>query len=268
MSDAAHHYVEIGGATLEMQSALADPYPEAMAQVRSSLQNVQGMHEEWKRLLRSENTALSERFQHLHAEIAGEMQGLDEDLEGISSAIKVVEINRKIFPLEDAELSRRRDFHRTSLAALRDVRENVQSQQVSSKMDADRREATAARAAAPSVGAQGRRSDSAERMATEDFLIDQRLEQQRIVAQQEDYMVDIGKSAERMKDMAGSINREIQHHNELLEDLHDDVDKETEKLNVVMKNVGRLLQTSDRTQLYVIIALSVLFLILLFFVVA
>ena len=53
----------------------------------------------------------------------------------------------------------------------------------------------------------------------------------------------------------------------MLEELDEDIDRETEKLNFVMKKIGRLLKTSDHKQLCVVIALFVLFMVLLFLII-
>lgn len=264
---------------VEMHSALDDPFLGAKEEVRDALQKLQKMHEEWKRLVRSGNSAGSDRFQYLHVEIPRELQGLGDDLEGISSAIKAVEDNRKSFPVDDAEMSRRRDFLRTSQATLQDIRANVNNPRTLKTIEADKREALlrprpAAPKAAASMAAGSSSSQGGVGLETNDsflnnndFLGGERFQQQRIYAEQEDYMLDIGKAAARMKEAAQTINTEILYQNDLLEEVDEDIDRETAHLNGVMKNVGRILQTSDSSQLYTIIALSVLFFILLFFVI-
>jgi regulator of vacuolar morphogenesis len=259
---------------VEMHSALDDPYLAARDEVRDALQKLQRTHEEWKRLLRTEDTAESERFQHLHAEILGEVQGIGEDLEGIALAIKTVEDNRSSFPLDDAEMSRRRDFLRTCQATLQDIKAHVSNPQTNAKIDAYKREAQAAKASTQAAPAIHCPSDppssglSDDFLSNEDFLRSQGFKQQSLRAEQEDFMVDIGKAATRMKEVALTVNTELSYQQRLLEDVDADIERETENLQGVMKHVGKLLQTNDRSQLYVIIALSVLFLVLLFFVVA
>lgn len=252
---------------VEMLSALSDPYPDARDQVQDSLRILQGMHEEWKRLLHAGNTAHSERFQHLHSEIAGELQGLGQDLDGISLAINVVETNRRSYPIDDVEMSRRRNFLRSSRGALHQVQESITSPQTTAKLHADRQEALTAKTA-PAVGSTAEVEKADARAANEAFLGAQRQEQQRLYTQTEDYLVDIGKSAERLKQAAHTIGKEINHHNHLLEELDQDIDRETEKLNTVMKHVGRLLKTSDHSQICVIIGLAALLFVLLFLVIS
>ena len=44
--------------------------------------------------------------------------------------------------------------------------------------------------------------------------------------------------------------KELAYQSKLLDEVDEDIERETEKLNTVMKNVGRLLKTSDKSQLY------------------
>lgn len=270
---------------VEMHSALDDPYPHARDDVRDALQKLQKLHEEWKRMLRARNPAENQHFHEVRANISSELQDLTEDVQGIALAIKAVEDNRQSFPVDDAEMSRRRDFLRTSEASLQDMGAYVKNPKTLANIEAFDRESQVAKAAADAKAkAQAQASAQVPKrqeeggggveleadgdfLRNDEFLGREMHQQQQIRAEQDDYMVDIGKSAARLKEVASTMNTEINYQNNLLEDLDEDIEKETEHLNSVMKNVGRLLQTSDRSQLYVIIALCVLFAILLFFVI-
>jgi len=251
---------------LEMLSAQADTYPDARDQVCDSLRILQSMHEEWKHLLRTEDTAMSMRFQHLHREIAGEICGVGEDLDGISKVMAVVERSRGTYPVDDAEMSKRRAFLRTSLAALEAIKDSFANSQTSAKQNVDRQAAEGASTPSPAWRAAGQDEAEALRVANERFLGAQRQDQQQLHAQQDDILVDIGRSAKRLKDVASEANKEIKFQNVLLHEFEQDVDRETGKLNTATKKLGRLLNTSDRSLLCTIIGLVALALLLLFLV--
>merc|ERR1719284_881304 len=92
-------------------------------------------------------------------------------------------------------------------------------------------------------------------------------EQTRIIAKQDEQLIDLSKTVQRLGDNAKTLHTELHDQQRMLSMLDDDMDKETERLNFVMKRMGRLLKTSDTKQLCVIIALIVLFIILLFLVI-
>merc|ERR550525_74046 len=95
----------------------------------------------------------------------------------------------------------------------------------------------------------------------------QRQEQAQLIAQQDQDLTLLSQSAQRLNETARTINTELQDQQKMLEELDEDIDKETEKLNFVMKRVGRLLQTSDNKQLCLIIGLSILMVVLIFLII-
>merc|ERR1712135_165010 len=86
----------------------------------------------------------------------------------------------------------------------------------------------------------------------------QRQEQAQMMANQDEQLTELSKTAARLGDTARVINTELQDQQRMLDELGDDIDKETEKLNFVMKRVGRLIKTSDNKQICIIMALFAL----------
>mmetsp|Transcript_39368 Transcript_39368/g.108514 ORF Transcript_39368/g.108514 Transcript_39368/m.108514 type:complete len:247 (-) Transcript_39368:99-839(-) len=244
-----------------MLSSANDPFYVARNEVQDAIVKVGRMHDEWSRLLKTENTFTCKQFQELHTEIAGELQQLDCDFDEISRAITAIEENPDRFRHVDAnELRERKDFVRSSRAAAKAIEDSVRGQQALTKMQADRRAAEASKAAA---------YDRQQRMQrdNQENLELQRQQQQQIMRHQDDMLEELSKSASRLKETSVTIGRELQEHNSMLEELDQDIDRETEKLNFVMKRMGRLLKTGDSKQLCVIIALIALLMVLLFFVI-
>lgn len=99
------------------------------------------------------------------------------------------------------------------------------------------------------------------------FVAGQRTEQCQILAQQDEALQQLSLSAERLNQTAQVINVELRDQQAMLEDLEQDIDRETERLNFVMRRMGRLLKTSDSRLLCLIIGLTVLSVVLLFLVI-
>eukprot|EP00931_Biecheleriopsis_adriatica_P090301 TRINITY_DN64307_c0_g1_i1.p1 TRINITY_DN64307_c0_g1~~TRINITY_DN64307_c0_g1_i1.p1 ORF type:complete len:260 (-),score=76.74 TRINITY_DN64307_c0_g1_i1:53-727(-) len=222
------------------------------------------MHEDWKRLLQSENTARSERFQKIHSELSGELRQLDMDLQDISATIEMVEGNRAAFQFDDAEIASRKRFVSDTRKTVKDIQDNVTSQRTFSKMESDKRQLLSS-----SASMQKDRDERQGRMLkdNQDFLDRQRQSQMQIVAQQDEDLSALSASAQRLGNTAQIINTELKEQQKMLEELDEDIDKETEKLNFVMKRMGRLLKTSDNKQLCLIIGLSLLMVFLIFLVI-
>eukprot|EP00747_Dinoflagellata_sp_TGD_P167594 gnl/TRDRNA2_/TRDRNA2_192274_c0_seq1.p1 gnl/TRDRNA2_/TRDRNA2_192274_c0~~gnl/TRDRNA2_/TRDRNA2_192274_c0_seq1.p1 ORF type:complete len:277 (+),score=74.48 gnl/TRDRNA2_/TRDRNA2_192274_c0_seq1:7-837(+) len=239
-----------------------DPYYVAKDDVQKNTRSLQQLHEEWKKLLNSENTAKSRRFQDVHSEISGELRQLEYDLQDINATIDMVEENRGRFQFDDSEIQSRKNFVKESRAALKEIQDSITSRQAMGKMESDKRQVLTTQANAA-------KSDHSERIARDNdrFIENERQEQMQIRAQQDEQLDAIASSAQRLNYTAQVISTELQDQQRMLAELDEDIDKETEKLNFVMKRVGRLLKTSDSKQLCVIIALFLLFVVLLFLVI-
>lgn len=249
-----------------MLSSATDPYYVAKDEVQSAIKKVQGLHDEWKCLLQSENTAKSARFQELHSEIAAELRHLDYDLQDITETIRVVEENRGKFKFDDGEVASRKDFVQASRSAVQAIQDSVAGRQALGKIEADRRQALGTGGGPGGAGGRDEQRGRAAR-ENEEFLARQRQEQAQIIQQQDQDLTLLSQSAQRLGETARTINTELQDQQKMIEELDEDIDRETEKLNFVMKRIGRLLKTSDNKQLCLIIGLTVLLVVLVFLVI-
>jgi predicted PurR-regulated permease PerM len=90
--------------------------------------------------------------------------------------------------------------------------------------------------------------------------------QQDMIKQQDEQLDEIGNIANRLVHHAGSINDELKMQEHMLKRMEDDVDKNLEKMNFVMKKLGKLLKTSDTKTLCTIICLLVTLVVLMMLV--
>lgn len=240
----------------EMLSSTSDPYYVARDEVQTSLRKLVEQQTEWRALLQRENTAKSKRFKDLHTDIAAELKEIESDLKDIEDTIKMVEDNRARFSIDDAEVNSRRDFVKHGRMKVKEGQDEMQRAQ--SKIESDKREY---------LRLQEQQQASHVTHENEKFLRGHKQEQEQIMAQQDEHLGELSKAAERLGNTAVVINQELQEHNKLLQELDEDIDRETEKLNFVMKRIGKLMKTSDRKELCLILALSALFVFLLFLVI-
>eukprot|EP00928_Gymnodinium_smaydae_P092961 TRINITY_DN76971_c0_g1_i1.p1 TRINITY_DN76971_c0_g1~~TRINITY_DN76971_c0_g1_i1.p1 ORF type:complete len:285 (-),score=79.85 TRINITY_DN76971_c0_g1_i1:113-856(-) len=245
-----------------MMSAASDPYYVAKDDVESALKKLKKMHGEWKSLLTSENTAKSKQFQVLHEDIVGELKQLEYDFQDIAATISMVEENRAKFQFDDAEIARRKDFVRTSRSVVKEISDSVA--QAQAKINNDRRELLTSQQNANRAAEEQRNRAYRD---NQDALERQRQEQVQIVATQDEALNELSKSAQRLGETARVINVELHQQAQMLEELDEDIDRDIEKLNFVMKRMGRLLKTGDSKQLCLIVALGALFVVLLFLVI-
>lgn len=242
----------------------SDPYYVAKEEVAKAMDRLRGLHQDWKRLLQTEDTARSQRFQQMHQEITGELEQLGLDLDDIHATISMVEGNRNTFQLSDAELQSRKRFVTDSRRTLEDLQKDVNGPQTRAKLENDKKALLSSAASSARTREERQRSAMQENQA---FLDRQRQQQTQLRAQQDEDLEMLSQSALRLNNTAQIINVELKEQQKMLEELDEDIDKEAEKLNFVMKRMGKLLKTSDSKQLCLIIGLSCLVAVLLFLVI-
>lgn len=242
----------------------SDPYYVAKEEVAKAMDRLRGLHQDWKRLLQTEDTARSQRFQQMHQEITGELEQLGLDLDDIHATISMVEGNRNTFQLSDAELQSRKRFVTDSRRTLEDLQKDVNGPQTRAKLENDKKALLSSAASSARTREERQRSAMQENQA---FLDRQRQQQTQLRAQQDEDLETLSLSAQRLGNTAQIINVELKEQQKMLEELDEDIDKEAEKLNFVMKRMGKLLKTSDSKQLCLIIGLSCLVAVLLFLVI-
>lgn len=242
----------------------SDPYYVAKEEVAKAMDRLRGLHQDWKHLLQTEDTARSQRFQQMHQEITGELEQLGLDLDDIHATISMVEGNRNTFQLSDAELQSRKRFVTDSRRTLEDLQKDVNGPQTRAKLENDKKALLSSAASSARTREERQRSAMQENQA---FLDRQRQQQTQLRAQQDEDLEMLSLSAQRLGNTAQIINVELKEQQKMLEELDEDIDKEAEKLNFVMKRMGKLLKTSDSKQLCLIIGLSCLVAVLLFLVI-
>mmetsp|Transcript_2931 Transcript_2931/g.6384 ORF Transcript_2931/g.6384 Transcript_2931/m.6384 type:complete len:248 (-) Transcript_2931:128-871(-) len=240
-----------------MGDAVRDPFHTAKDEVEEGVRGLGRMREEWLRLLETENTAKSSRFQELGTELSQEMRRLDTDLIDLSGTIQLVEKNRDRFPIDDAELEERRAFVKRCRADLQSVQDSLNSKHALAKMESDQRDEllrSKEEARKEKVQQTIRDNDA--------YMEDQRLQQRQILRQQDDELIELARSTQRIGDVAEAVNVEIKYQERLLDELGDDIERENERLNAAMKGVGKLLQTSDNKLIYLVVALFISWILL------
>ncbi|CAE7932700.1 SYP61 [Symbiodinium sp. KB8] len=149
----------------------------------------------------------------------------------------------------------------TSQMAHQEINSSLSSAAVQNKFDEDRRQAL--------LRNQRQAKETAERNLAQEskaFLEEQRLLQKQLLAQQEDELQALEKGAQRLGQVAYTINGEIESQQKLLDELNQDIEKEMERMDVVTKGMGALLKTSNKAQIYAVGGAIVLFVILVFLI--
>lgn len=245
-----------------MLSTRVDPFDVAKEEVEAAVRKVQFLHKEWRRLVETENTADSQRFKGLHAELLGELQQLEYDLQEVDVSISTVEENRSRFALDDTQIASRKAFLQRSRAVHQEVKSSLDSSKTRAKMDDDRRQLL------QTIRNEAVRTEERERsrqgeINTDFYLQEQQLLQRQLLESQDQELIELSKTTQRLGQTAQVINQELQSQQKMLDELNDDMDREMEKMDFLTKGMGRLLKTNNWWQVYLIVGLILIFALLL-----
>jgi len=245
-----------------MLSTSVDPFDVAREEVEAAVRKVQFMHKEWRRLLEAENTAESRRFEDLQAELRGELQQLDYDLQEVDGSIATVEENRSRFLLDDAQIASRKAFLQRARAAYQEVKGDLDSGRARAKLEDDRRRALQSRRE------EARRTEERERSRREEvdadfYLQEQQMLQRQLLDSQDSELAELSKTTQRLGQTAQVINAELRQQQEILDDLNEDMEREMQKMDFLTKGMGRILKTNNWWQVYLIAGLILVFVLLL-----
>merc|ERR1711920_655852 len=79
---------------------------------------------------------------------------------------------------------------------------------------------------------------------------------------QEQELVELSKTTQRLGQTAQVINQELRQQQQILDELNDDMEREMEKMDFLTKGMGRLLKTNNWWQVYLIVGLILVFALL------
>jgi chromosome segregation ATPase len=222
----------------------SDPFYVAKDEVAGALASVKHDVSKWQSSGRKAEVA--ERLLH-------EVDQVEQDVKDLGAAIDIAARDPARYRCDAQELSQRRSFVSSTERALQDCRGEL---------------ARAVEQERARVRAEQEAQESDKRARAEArnsrFIDSERATQEQAFAHQDNELHELTKCTERLNEKALVINNELEDQKLLLEQLDQDIDRQAEKMNFVMKHMAKVLKTSDTKQLYLIMVLTVIFVILCF----
>ncbi|CAD7965477.1 unnamed protein product [Amoebophrya sp. A120] len=252
-----------------LMSQSSDPFYVAKEEIENGLKNVKRMCQG----LRGNPTATgggssssSSSSAKIGNDILSEIKQLQYDLQDVETTIGIVEANPSKFKVDQRELKSRKDFLQKTDAALKEL--VVSTQSAIRALEAS----SGAGSSSSNAHAVGKnRSDLISpldrRREMDDFVQTGTQQQKQLVAKQDEQLNELSKCTERLNQTALVINTELNEQARMLTELDEDIDRETEKMNFVMRRLGILMKTSNSKQLWTILILFCVFMFLLMLVI-
>eukprot|EP00916_Digyalum_oweni_P008752 GHVL01014605.1.p1 GENE.GHVL01014605.1~~GHVL01014605.1.p1 ORF type:complete len:236 (+),score=32.10 GHVL01014605.1:55-762(+) len=226
----------------------SDPYYLAQGEVKSNFDTIRNFYEQFNRLRSSKD---STELQILVTDMNDEIRNAEQDVNELARSVTIAEENPNRFPLNNGELEKRKEFTKQAKAFLVDMKQKIKI--VPSPTSSN-----------TSAGVSSKDNNS---LANDVFIHDSRREQQLLINEQDEQLLALAESAQRLGQTARIINRELEDQQIMIKELDEDIDRESDKLNFVMKRMSKILRTNDGKTLWLILILTLIFITLFFIVV-
>ena len=251
-----------------------DPFDTVRAEVAGALAAAEGKHAKWGEARRRKPVRHDE-CKLLLAELLTVLEGIEADLGDMDAAVTMVERNRARFStLDDAEVSSRRTFVRSSMRLAQSIREDVFAHAPTKRAGSspagrgsaasEREGLLRAEASTPpssesglvSVGGAAR-EESQHKTAAMNAAFDHQMQMQHTQEQEQDEVLDgLHSAVGRLKNMGVEMNDEITTQNRMLRDLEAQVDTASGAMDSLKTKMKALAGRKDKGKLCTILVLS------------
>ncbi|KAF9428881.1 hypothetical protein BGZ94_000660 [Podila epigama] len=193
--------------------------------VLASLSNASTLFESWKRILQTVTSAENEELVKTNEELNQILNNIEQDLEDLDDAVRAVLENPQRFNLTTRESNARKQFVDQTRRKVNALLEDVGPSTPRGYQKPTRRENT---------------------MYSNAKFIEQEAQQQQILMQEQDQQLDgVMHTVLNMREIATTMNHELQDQSMLLDDLDEHVDRTAGRLQKTMKRMNKFIKDNE-----------------------
>ncbi|KAI8086155.1 t-SNARE [Halteromyces radiatus] len=234
-----------------------DPFVIVENQVKESLVNADNLYSSWKRIRQTVKSPQNQELLWTADELESCLEAIEQDLDDLDEALAAAKLNPQQFHLSANDLNTRQLFLIQSRNTIQSIRNTMANP--SPKYDDSK-------SSSPS------QSDTFTPYRSEQDnsrFIENEQQQQQVMFQEQDHHLDsMAGTLVNLKDIAGTMNREIDDHVILLDELGDNVDRTEGRLKRAMHRVTDILKKEEESKSgYCICCLIIILIILLVLVI-
>lgn len=251
-----------------------DPFFVVKEDVLKALNKTVNLYRRWNDIQAEPITVnlLREEIEWITTELRNSLRSIEWDLEDLEDTISIVEKNPTKFKIDANELNLRRKFIQDTRAEVKCMREKLSYSKAVDK-DKTSRQPLIENLTAVKMGGGGAHSstkysklenqiDSPEHTQ---FSKTQTSLQNNMVHEQDDQLELIADSIGTLKNMSHRIGIELDEQDEMLNELHSEIEHTDSRIDSTMKKIAKVLHLSnDRSQWVAICILTGLLILILF----
>ncbi|KAG0045913.1 hypothetical protein BGZ83_008887 [Gryganskiella cystojenkinii] len=242
---------------------MEDPFILIKNDVLSSLNNASTLFESWKRILQTVTSAENEELVKTKEELLQILANIEQDLEDLDDAVRAVVENPQRFNLTTRESNARKQFVDQTRRKVQDMRTTLEKPVKIGNDQLDRLALLEDPRSSSPKGYQkpSRRENT---MYSNAKFVEQEAQQQQMLMQEQEQQLDgVMHTVLNMREIATTMNHELQDQSLLLDDLDEHVDRTAGGLQKAMKRMNRFIKDNEESKSSCCIGILVIVLIIL-----
>ncbi|KAF9582350.1 hypothetical protein BGW38_000315 [Lunasporangiospora selenospora] len=224
---------------------MEDPFILIKNDVLSSLGNASTLSESYKRIAQTVTSTENEELLKTREELNQILSNIEQDLEDLDEAVKAVVENPQRFNLTTREMNSRKQFVEQTRRKVQGMRTTLDKPVKIGSAQLDRMALMEdAGSSSPRGYQKPSRRDNV--MYSNSKFVEQEAMQQQMLIQEQDQQLDgVMHTVLNMREIATTMNGELQDQSMLLDDLDDHVDRSSGRLQSAMKRMSDFIKANE-----------------------
>ncbi|KAI1296196.1 hypothetical protein EDD11_007503 [Mortierella claussenii] len=241
---------------------MEDPFILIKNDVLSSLGNASTLYESWKRILQTVASTDNEELQKTKEELLLIIGNVEQDLEDLDDAVKAVIENPQRFNLTTRESNARKQF--VDQTRRKGMRTNLEKPVKIGSAQLDRLALLEDSAESSSPRGYQKPTRRENMTYSNAKFVEQEAQQQQMLMQEQDQQLDgVMHTVINMREIATTMNSELQNQSLLLDDLDEHVDRTAGNLQKAMTRMNRFIKQNEETASSCCIGILIMVLIIM-----
>lgn len=252
---------------------MTDPFFVVRDEVAETVRVSTALFEKWQEILDRSDFNENE-LEWTASEINRNLKSVDWDVQDLEESINAVANHPTKFSIDATELANRRRFVQDTKDTIQRIRTALSSPETAARIESLKkkqllnREKASSNKRTPSKVAYERFEEEERRRSTENFIENRYDQQQRVLAQQDQDLEQLGASVRTVREVATVINEELKNQNDLLSDVEEEMGKTHALIRMAQRHIDTIIKRSnDKFLVVIIVGLLVALAVLLFLII-
>ncbi|KAF9110276.1 hypothetical protein BGX27_006573 [Mortierella sp. AM989] len=242
---------------------MEDPFILIKNDILSSLNSASTLYASWKRILQTVTSADNEELVKTKEELFQIISNVEQDLEDLDDAVKAVIENPQKFNLTTRESNARKQFVDQTRRKVQDMKTTLEKPITIGAAQIDRI-ALLEDAGSSSPRGYQKPSRRENMMYSNSKFVEQEAQQQQMLMQEQDQQLDgVMTTVINMREIATTMNSELEDQSMLLDDLDEHVDRTSGSLQKAMKRMNHFIKQNEESKASCCIGILIMVLIIM-----